>query len=321
MLFITITVMGQQKPLYSQYMFNTFLINPAAAGSEGFTSVNFTGRSQWLGLADAPQTQCISAQTRVLKNSFIAKALSLRKKYSKRSKSGRVGLGTYFYNDTYGAIRRTGGQLTYAYHLPLRQSQLSFGISTEAFQYKIDKLSIQNTDMLKRDQYLNANSFNKFVFDGNFGVQFTTPLLYAGLSISDLFNSSLNINFDNGSKSSNRLERNYNVTAGYKFEVNRFVLIEPSTLLKVTERGVFQMDLTTRAYYREDYWGGLSYRTGAGSGSIIILAGIRVNKYYFGYAFDYTMADISTNTLGSHEFMLSLKFGENARRYRWLNRY
>ena len=319
LLFVTHSVIGQQKPMYSQYMFNTFLINPAAAGSEGFTSVNFTGRSQWLGLANSPQTQCISAQTRVLKNSFIAKALSLRKKYSKRSKSGRVGLGTYFYNDTYGAIRRTGGQVTYAYHIPLRQSQLSFGLSAEAFQYKLDKAMAQNTDNLRNDYYINNNSFNKFVFDGNFGAQFTTPLMYAGLSISDLFNSALNLG--SSSNASNRLDRNYNIMGGYKFEVNRFVLIEPSTLLKVTERGVFQMDLTARAYYREDYWGGLSYRTGAGAGSIIILAGVRVNKYYFGYAFDYTLSDISTNTLGSHEFMLSLKFGENARRYRWLNRY
>jgi type IX secretion system PorP/SprF family membrane protein len=321
LMFVTVTVMAQQKPLYSQYMFNTFLINPAAAGAEGFTSVNFTGRTQWLGLANAPQTQCISAQTRVLKNSFIAKALSLRKKYSKRSKSGRVGLGAYFYNDIYGAIRRTGGQGTYAYHIPLRQSQLSFGLSVEMFQYKLDKGMVQNTTALLNDAYINNNSFNKFIFDGNFGAQFTAPLWNAGLSISDLFNSSLNVDFGNGSNVSNRLERNYNITGGYKFEVNRFVLIEPSTLLKFTERGVFQMDLTARAYYREDYWGGLSYRTGAGSGSIIVLAGVRVNKYYFGYAFDYTMSDISTNTLGSHEFMLSLKFGENARRYRWLNRY
>jgi hypothetical protein len=75
---------AQEKPIYSQYMFNTFLINPAAAGSEGFTSFNFTGREQWLGLPNAPKTHSISVQTRVLKNSFIAKALNLRKKFSKR---------------------------------------------------------------------------------------------------------------------------------------------------------------------------------------------------------------------------------------------
>jgi len=27
------------------------------------------------------------------------------------------------------------------------------------------------------------------------------------------------------------------------------------------------------------------------------------------------------HSYGSHEFMVAIKFGDNARRYRWLNRY
>ncbi len=38
---------GQQLPIYSQYLYNKFLINPAVAGSEGFTSVNLTARGPW----------------------------------------------------------------------------------------------------------------------------------------------------------------------------------------------------------------------------------------------------------------------------------
>ena len=33
---------GQQAPLYRQYMLNGFLLNPAAAGSEGYTAINLT---------------------------------------------------------------------------------------------------------------------------------------------------------------------------------------------------------------------------------------------------------------------------------------
>jgi len=46
---------GQQLPVYSQYMMNKFLINPAVAGSEGYTAFNLTSRKQWLGIKDAPQ--------------------------------------------------------------------------------------------------------------------------------------------------------------------------------------------------------------------------------------------------------------------------
>ena len=35
---------SQQVPLYSQYMLNGFLLNPAVAGSEGYTAVNLTAR-------------------------------------------------------------------------------------------------------------------------------------------------------------------------------------------------------------------------------------------------------------------------------------
>ena len=162
---ILVNMHAQQKPEYSQYMFNTFLLNPAAAGADGFTSLNITERDQWVGLSGAPTTHSFSAQTRILKNSFIAKALSLRKKFSKRSASGRVGVGAYFYNDNNGPISRTGMQLTYAYHIPLRQSQLSFGISIEPYMFKVNvgMLNVKGFDPL-----LIQGSLSHGVIDGNF---------------------------------------------------------------------------------------------------------------------------------------------------------
>ena len=308
---------AQQKPEYSQYMFNIFLLNPAAAGSDGFTSLNITERDQWIGLPGAPTTHSFSVQTRILKNSFIAKALSLRKKFNKRSASGRVGVGAYFYNDRNGPISRTGAQLTYAYHIPLRQSQLSFGVSMEPYLFSVDKSMLLNIS--PNDPLINSSSLNRGVFDGNFGAQFTTPFINAGISVTDIFRSS--IYFGQNSTAGLNTERNYNIIGAYKIEINRLFLAEPSTLIKVSEKGAFQMDLGGRVYYREDYWTGLSYRTAASGGTIIFLLGLRVNKYYFGYAFDYTLSPIMTHTIGTHEFMLALKFGENARRYRWLNRY
>jgi hypothetical protein len=51
------------------------------------------------------------------------------------------------------------------------------------------------------------------------------------------------------------------------------------------------------------------------------MGGISVDKYHFGYAFDYTLKSIRKHTFGSHEFMFAVKFGDNARRYRWLKRF
>ena len=80
-----------------------------------------------------------------------------------------------------------------------------------------------------------------------------------------------------------------------------------------------QMDLTARVYYKEDYWAGVSYRTGD---AIIMLLGLRYDKFYFGYAYDFTLNDMRNQSIGTMELTIAAKFGEsNARRYRWLNSY
>ena len=40
------SLMAQQLPLYSQYIFNGFMVNPAVAGHDGYTSFNTTARQQ-----------------------------------------------------------------------------------------------------------------------------------------------------------------------------------------------------------------------------------------------------------------------------------
>jgi hypothetical protein len=79
-----------------------------------------------------------------------------------------------------------------------------------------------------------------------------------------------------------------------------------------------QMDLTSRVYYRDDYWAGLSWRTGD---ALILLMGLKYDRFYFAYAFDFTLTDIRRQSFGSHELTLAVKFGESARRYRWINAY
>jgi len=63
-LIFTSGIKAQQLPLYSQYMFNKFLINPAVAGSDGYTSFNLTAREQWIGIDNSPKTHSLSYQTR-----------------------------------------------------------------------------------------------------------------------------------------------------------------------------------------------------------------------------------------------------------------
>jgi hypothetical protein len=89
------TLAGQQLPLYSQYLYNKFLINPAVAGSDGYTSFNVTARQQWAGYSGAPRTFSFSGQGRVLKRSYLLKGRASRPKSFKPKTDGKIAEDTF----------------------------------------------------------------------------------------------------------------------------------------------------------------------------------------------------------------------------------
>ena len=312
---------AQQVPMYSQYIMNGFLVNPSFAGRDGSTTINLTVREQWAGLRNAPGTYAASFQTRLLKNSYISKSTSVTKKKVRPTKGGRVGVGGYLFSDNNGIMRRTGLQAAYAYHIPMgitkdNPKDLSFGLAMTAYQYAVnlDGLVVQD----QNDPLLNSFDRSVFIPDFNFGMSFTTTKYYAGFAMTNLLRGSM---LFADTSSTNRVELgHYFLTGGMKFPVAPDWIIEPSALIKSSDMffKTLQMDLTTRVYYKNDYWAGLSWRT---SDAIILLMGLKYDRFYFAYAIDFTLTDIRKQSYGSHELTLAVKFGENARRYRWINAY
>ncbi len=308
---------AQQVPIYSQYIMNGFLINPSFAGRDGYTTVNLTVREQWVGLAGAPTTYAASFQTRILQNSYISKSTSVRKKLTKPTKGGKVGLGGYVFNDNNGIMHRTGFQLAYAYHIPMGQTggypnDLSFGLAMTAYQFAI------NTDGLLYDHddpYLNSYARTVFIPDFNFGASFTTAKYYVGFAMTNLLRGSLL--FADTSHAKQTELGNYYLTGGIKFPLAPDWVLEPSTFIRSSDMFFrsLQADITARIFYKEDYWIGLSYRTGD---AIILLLGLKYDRFYFGYSYDFTLTDIRQQSYGTHELTLAVKFGESARRYRWI---
>lgn len=320
-LFITLVALigmvrlsAQQLPLYSMYMMNGFVINPAVAGSDGFTTLGLSTRDHMLGFEKSPKTYVLSVQARLLRQGVKVKSNSLFKGRTASKRSGRVGLGGYVFNDQNGAIQRTGGSFTYAYHIFLHTTQLSFGLSASTFQFKIS-----NNDLRFRDQSepsLNESFANKMLVpDVTIGTYLLSPSSFFGLSVANLFQTRLNV----GSETYDyRMYRHYFLMYGKQFNSEDILSYEPSFLLKATEKMIFQGDLQLRAYYRQDFYLGICYRTGSALG---LLLGARWNRFQFGYAFDYGLTSIQKYNYGAHEVNLAIKLGDNARRYRWLIRY
>jgi type IX secretion system PorP/SprF family membrane protein len=305
---------AQQLPMYTQYMNSGFLFNPAMAGHDGYTAVNLTARKQWVGFSNAPVTYSVAAQTRLYKQGFRIKSTN-RGNRLRGSTKGRVGLGAYVFSDQNGLVSRTGTQLTYAYHIYLKESQLSFGLGGQIFQYKIDRDRITTKDA---DPTINTNGqFVTFIADANFGVFWSHPNFFAGIAANQLLQS--NLKFGEESLEGLKLFRHYYIMGGYRLINRRSGFdLEPSFLLKTTEQFIPQGDIGVKLYYREDYWIGLSYRT---DGALAGMFGVRTEKFYLGYAYDYALSSIRKYNFGSHEVFISVKFGSNERRFRWLNRY
>ena len=311
---ISLSAEAQQLPLLSQYMFNGFLVNPAVAGIDGYTSVTLTAREQWLGIKDAPKTHIVAAQGRILKSSFVSRNKSIFRRFIRKSRSGKVGVGGYIYNDRNGLIDRTGGQFTYAYHTKVnRIDQLSFGISANIYQYSLNRNNIR---LENEDAFVNNSDLKMYVPDFSFGAYYTSKVYYAGLAIANLMQSSIQLSNDNQSQF--RSYRQYSLTAGYSIDLNKDIVLVPSMYLKVTNQMIGQIDISAKAYFNEQYYAGLSFRTGS---AFIVMGGLTVDKFSVGLAYDYNLSAIRKHSFGSFELMAAMKFGDSARRYRWINRY
>lgn len=311
-----ISAYGQQLPLYSQYLYNKFLINPAVAGSDGYTSISLTAREQWVGYYGAPQTFSFSWQTRILKKSFILKQTRIKHDIFRPKTDGKVGFGGYVFSDKNGLIQRTGFQVAYAYHLWLKNStQLSFGLAFTGYYFKIDEKQINFED--PNEPWLN-NNLRKGIFvpDVSFGAHLLNKKYSLGFSAEQLSESAAKIG---GSAYKNfSMIRQYYLFGSYDLSQGTATIIQPAFLIKMSEQLKPQLDLGATYIYNQAFWAGLAYRT---SGAIIANVGVKFQNMFFGYAFDFTMQEIQRVTYGTHEITVAMKFGDNSRRYRWLDRY
>jgi type IX secretion system PorP/SprF family membrane protein len=314
---------AQQLPIYSQYLYNKFLINPAHAGSDGYTSFNLTAREQWVGYSGAPRTYSLSWQTRILKKPHELKHTSSNRTIYRPKTDGRVGLGAYIFSDRNGLIQRTGFQATYAYHLWIQQNtQLSFGLAVTGYHFIVNANESSFDD--PSEPWL-TNNLRRGVFvpDADFGIYLLNSKFDFGLSAQQLFGAAAKIG-DYAYKNFH-MNRHFYVFGSYYIDLGGKAELEPSLLTKMSEELRPQADFGLTYIYDQSIWTGLTYRTGGG-----IIANIRL-KYvpkhttktamFFGYAVDFTLNQIQRVTYGTHELTFAVKFGDSSRKYRWLDRY
>ncbi|MGY8988223.1 MAG: PorP/SprF family type IX secretion system membrane protein [Flavobacteriales bacterium] len=275
-----ITVSAQQAPQFSQNMFNKLANNPGFAGSRGNISTSVLHRSQWMGLEGAPSTQNFSIDAEL---PFLL---------------GGVGLNIV--KDNIGPFSNLGLQASYAYRTELGVGQIGMGMSVGMYQSGLDGGFLKAATA--GDPVIPTGDVRGSKLDIGAGVYYNTQDVYIGLSSSHMTEPV--VEWSDGSQFS--LERHYFLIAGYYYELNPVLSLNPSIYLK-SDGATSQLDINTNLIYNNKMWGGVSYREGDG---LIILAGMNINEdLRLGLCYDVAMLNL--NLGNSLEVMLGYSFKIN----------
>lgn len=280
-LLISFSAFAQQDPLFSQYMFNKLVLNPAYAGSREVLTIDLLDRYQWVGIDGAPRTFTVGAHM--------------------ATRNNRVGLGLYAYRDALGPTINQGFMATYAYRLLLGSGSLSFGIQAgfKYFDFDWTKMNVENPDYS-----FNPQDIQRFTPDANFGVYYQSNRFFAGLSSKQLFQNEYGVASVGDKTTYTKLLRHFYGMAGAAIPVDDKIVFRPSVMAKFVKNAPLQVDLNASLLFGDIFWIGTSYRT---EKAIVFLTEFRISeKFRVGYSYDVYLNELQPHNKGSHEIRLGI---------------
>lgn len=294
---------AQQRPHYSQYMMNQYLLNPAVGGTSDHYDVRFGHRAQWVGagLSDAaPQTSYASGHF------HLGQHIGPNRGRHKNEADWHHGFGALVILDKTGPTSRTSAYLSYCYNVQLtKKTKISVGASLGFQQFKVDGsklvLSDQSTGTL--------GTATEWVPDMNLGYWIYNPRYYVGMAINQIFQNKLELSEINAN-GNNKLNNHYFVTGGYLFGLHTDLHFIPSILIKYVSPAPMTFDLNMKLRWKEQVWIGASFRK---QDAVVGLAGVTIKDLVdIGYSYDYGISELSKLSSGSHEIMLGLRLRPRA---------
>ncbi len=287
----TISSNAQQDPQYTQYMYNTQVVNPAYAGSRDVLSFGLLGRTQWVGFEGAPQTGTFTVNGPI-------------------GTLDNMGLGLSIVYDEIGPAVESNITIDYAYRINVSENGIvSFGAKAGLDLLDVDFTKLNIAD--GGDVFENDNIDNKLQPQIGAGVYYNTEKFYAGVSvpnflttkhfdqseISDILNGSL---IAGETTAAERLH--YFFIAGYVFDISDNLKFKPATLVKAVSGSPLQWDASANFLINDKFTLGASYRWSA---ALSAMAGFQVSDSIFiGLGYDYQSTDIETYSDGSYEVFL-----------------
>ena len=274
-------VNAQQDPQYTQYMYNLNVINPAYAGSKESLSITALYRSQWVGIADNPETFTFSAHSPI---------------------GEKVGLGISAIKDQLGPVSESNIYADLSYTIDLGSAlQLAFGIKGGVTLHEVGLSALElqdpNDPFFSEDvqrTYPNIGA-GAFLYGENFYVSLSVPNFIESVHLDETIDGEA-IKF--GNETSHLF-----TTAGYIFQLGENIKLKPSAMVKIAFDSPISWDTNLNALFYEKFELGASYRF---DDSYSALVGFQINpNLRIGYAYDHVISDIKSIAGSSHELILT----------------
>ncbi len=293
---------AQMDVQFADYTSLKSYYNPAVSGTEGKLNVAGAYSMQMAGYDGAPATMFLSADMPIY---FL---------------SPRHGGGISFLTDMVGMFNTSKISLQYAFNMKLGlKSRIAIGANIGMISEKMDgsKLELEDTT----DPAFPTSSVSGNSLDFNFGVYYTMPRFWAGLSVMHASQPTITAS----EKYELEFARSYFFMAGGNISLkNSFLKLEPSCMV-MSNFQTWREDVQCKVIYEYDgrkLYGGLGYSPGV---STTFMVGGDFHGATVGYSYQMFTSGIGMVN-GSHELVVGylteldlFKKGRNKHKsVRWL---
>lgn len=318
---------AQQKPYFTQYILNNYILNPALTGIENYTDVKLSYRNQWTGITGAPVTLYLSAHGPIGKKDYRTTATSFQipgenprgKAYWENytAPESHHGAGLILMNDKTGYLSRLSAYATFAYHKGLTpKTSLSAGFLGGISEVNFDRSKIEWATLDPNDPAIGYNSeeLKKIKPEIGAGLWLYSSDYFAGISVLNVIPGKTRFTANNNYGA--YFEPQYLCTAGYRFFLSDDISALPSVMLQFIKPFPVQIHSNIKLQYQDKVWAGASYRLSDQLGGFAAMAGIFVsNTFNISYAYDAsTTSRLKYYTKNTHEIILGFpinnKYGD-----------
>lgn len=281
------TGFAQQLPFSSQYYTNPFVINPAFTGNHDRVQAFLTHRSQWIGIAGAPQTSYLTVDGPI--------------------EDRNIGLGLKLYSDVTDITSRTGAFANYSYKLKINDDMnVVFGLALGVIDNKIDfaKAIVVNSE----DPMLFSTAQHKTIFSADFGIAYNWKKLEVGVCVPQLIGNKIRYKTDAGENSYYKMVRHYQGSVKYVFDIikDKEITVYPLATVSYAPGSIIQYDVNAVIDWKKIGWFGVTYHSDY---AVALSAGVRYKNLAVGYAYDLGISKVKSYLGSSSEFLLSYTFG------------